>query len=1023
MRIGIDVGSTTIKCVVLDDENKIIHNSYERHFAMITEKTKEVMEGIKEKFDIKEPVYLAISGSAGMGLAENAGIPFVQEVYATKVAVSNRIPDTDVVIELGGEDAKILFLKGNLEVRMNGTCAGGTGAFADQMASLMNITGDEMNELAMNSDKIYSIASRCGVFAKTDIQPLLNQGARKEDISASIYKAIVNQTITGLAQGHPIEGNVVYLGGPLTFMSYLRDSFDEALKLKGTLPDDSLLFVALGAAYYANESIDLDAALEKIGEKKEFSAESALEPLFKDEEEYREFSERHAKATVKHRDSFEMDEEVFLGIDSGSTTLKLVLIDNDGNILYDRYTSNQGRPIDVVVELLKEMYEKYPDLKVTSAAVTGYGEEMMKSALGIDLGIVETVAHFTAAKFFLPDVQFIIDIGGQDMKCFKIVNGAIDNIFLNEACSSGCGSFLQTFAGSLGYEIAEFAKIGLFGQKPVDLGSRCTVFMNSSVKQAQKEGVSVEDISAGLSISVVKNALYKVIRVHTAKELGERIVVQGGTFLNDAVLRAFEKELGVNVIRPDIAGMMGAYGAALYASHTFAAAKKLDSVITVSGKVTEKNVETEEQNGIGNTNANDNGNGNENPVRGLISKEELDAFTYETKSINCNGCNNHCNLTVNTFPGGRKFIGGNKCEKPVTKKASDDSLNLYEYKLDYFRKTLEHQPENPKGTIGLPMALNMYEMMPFWHAFFTSMGYKVQISGFSNRKMYIKGQGTIPSDTVCFPAKMVHGHIIQLIEDEVDAIFFPCLTFNFNEKRGENHYNCAVIAGYPEVIGANIRDFGKCKYICEYLGPHNKKHFKKSMWELMNKYFEPSSKSEVYSACDVAYAAYELYVNDIRNQAIKIIGQCRMQGKKIVCLAGRPYHTDPEINHGIHKLIAQLGFGVISEDSVSYYMKKITLNLRNQWTYHARLFSAAAYVSRQPDMYLVHLVSFGCGLDAITTDEVRSILESEGQLYTQIKIDEVTNLGAVKIRLRSLIAAIKQAEEEKAQIENKNLDV
>ena len=980
MRIGIDVGSTTIKCVVLDDENKIIHNSYERHFAMIIEKTKEVVEEVIKKFNITEPVQLAISGSAGMGLAENAGIPFVQEVYATKVAVSNRIPDTDVVIELGGEDAKILFLKGNLEVRMNGTCAGGTGAFADQMASLMNITGDEMNELAMNSDKVYSIASRCGVFAKTDIQPLLNQGARKEDISASIYKAIVNQTITGLAQGHPIEGNVVYLGGPLTFMSYLRDSFDEALHLKGTLPDDSLLFVALGAAYYANEPIDLNEALKKIGEKREFSAANALEPLFKDENEYKEFSERHAKDTVQHRESFDTSEDVFLGIDSGSTTLKLVLIDKDGSILYSRYTSNQGRPIDVVVELLKEMYEKYPDLKVTSAAVTGYGEEMMKSALGIDLGIVETVAHFTAAKFFLPDVEFIIDIGGQDMKCFKIRNGAIDNIFLNEACSSGCGSFLQTFAGSLGYEIAEFAKIGLFGQKPVDLGSRCTVFMNSSVKQAQKEGVSVEDISAGLSISVVKNALYKVIRVNTAKELGERIVVQGGTFLNDAVLRAFEKELGVNVIRPDIAGMMGAYGAALYAERAHASAVR-------NGKA-------------------------DKDSKGLISKQELDEFTYETKSINCSGCNNHCNLTVNTFPGGRRFIGGNKCEKPVTQKSSDDSHNLYEYKLKYFEKLLETQPAEPKQIIGLPMALNMYEMLPFWHALFTKLGYGVKISGFSNRKMYIKGQGTIPSDTVCFPAKMVHGHIIKLIEDEVDAIFFPCLTFNFNEHHGENHYNCAVIAGYPEVIGANIRDFGKSKYICEYLGPHNKGHFKKSMWELMNKYFGPVSKGEVNSACEAAYAAYAAYENATRARAAEIINECRQQGKKIVCLAGRPYHTDPEINHGIHKLIAQLGFGVISEDSISHHMKKLTLNLRNQWTYHARLFSAAAYVSRQPDMYLVHLVSFGCGLDAITTDEVRSILESEGCLYTQIKIDEVTNLGAVKIRLRSLIAAIKQAEEE-----------
>ena len=997
IRIGIDVGSTTIKCVVLDENDKIIYNSYERHFAMITEKTREVMADVKEKFQITEPVYLSISGSAGMGLAENAGIPFVQEVYATKVAVSHRIPNTDVVIELGGEDAKILFLKGNLEVRMNGTCAGGTGAFADQMASLMNITGDDMNELATHADKIYSIASRCGVFAKTDIQPLLNQGARKEDISASIFKAIVNQTITGLAQGHPIEGNIVYLGGPLTFMSYLRDSFDEALHLKGTLPDDSLLFVALGAAYYAAEPVDMDKALEVIGAKKEFSAQTALEPLFKDEEEYKDFTERHKKDTVKRREDFDpVSEDIYLGIDSGSTTLKLVLIDHKGSILYSRYTSNQGRPIDVVLTLLKEMYEKYPDLKVRRAAVTGYGEEMMKSALGIDLGIVETVAHFTAAKFFLPDVEFIIDIGGQDMKCFKIRNGAIDNIFLNEACSSGCGSFLQTFAGSLGYEIEDFAKIGLFGQKPVDLGSRCTVFMNSSVKQAQKEGVSVEDISAGLSISVVKNALYKVIRVHTARELGEKIVVQGGTFLNDAVLRAFEKELGVNVIRPDIAGMMGAYGAALYARNAKDATDTKES----------KDVET--------ALAESTDSSHSASKTGLISKEELDAFTYETKSINCNGCNNHCNLTVNTFPGGRKFIGGNKCEKPVTKKASDDSLNLYEYKIRYFKEYLEkvNRPEAGK-TVGLPMALNMYEMLPFWAAFFSSLNYNVKISGFSNRKMYIKGQGTIPSDTVCFPAKMVHGHIIQLIEEEVDYIFFPCLTFNFDENRGENHYNCAVIAGYPEVIGANIRDFGKSKYICEYLGPHNKCVFKKRMWEIMNRYFDPVSKSEVYVACDIAYAAYELYMNEMRNKAYEIIGKSRLEGKKIVCLAGRPYHVDPEINHGIHKLIAQLGFAVVSEDAVSMYYKKLNLNLRNQWTYHARLFSAAAYVVSQPDMYLVHLVSFGCGLDAITTDEIRSMLESEGHLYTQIKIDEVTNLGAVKIRLRSLLAAIKQAEDEK----------
>ena len=980
MRIGMDIGSTTIKCVVLDDDNKIIHSSYERHLAMIRQKTQEVMEGIVTKFDIKEPVKFSISGSAGMGLAEEAGIPFIQEVYATKVSVSNRIPDTDVVIELGGEDAKILFLKGNLEVRMNGTCAGGTGAFADQMASLMNITGDEMNDLAGESTKLYSIASRCGVFAKTDIQPLLNQGARKEDISASIFKAIVNQTITGLAQGHPIEGNIVYLGGPLTFMSNLRKSFDESLGVTGTLPEDSLLFVALGAALYATEEVDLSKAAVIIGEKKEFTRDSALNPLFASEEEYAEFKARHEQDTVKRRESFDENEPVFLGIDSGSTTLKMTLIDKDGTLLYTKYESNQGRPIDVVVKQLKELYAKYPNLSVTGAAVTGYGEEMMKSALGIDMGIVETVAHFTAAKFFMPDVEFIIDIGGQDMKCFKIRNGAIDNIFLNEACSSGCGSFLQTFANSLGYEIADFANIGLYGKNPVDLGSRCTVFMNSSVKQAQKEGVMVEDISAGLSLSVVKNALYKVIRVHSAEELGKKIVVQGGTFLNDAVLRAFEQEMGVNVIRPDIAGMMGADGAALYARDI------------LTGKANRK----------------DDG-GAAKKKSGLISKEDLDAFTYETKSFNCNGCNNHCNLTVNTFPGGRKFIGGNKCSKPVTNKAADDSLNLYEDKMNRIKKIAEVQPENPKATVGLPLGLNMYEMFPFWHKLFTTLGFAVKCSGISNRAMYIKGQGTIPSDTVCFPAKMVHGHIMQLIEDGVDYIFYPSHTFNFNEKRGENHYNCAVVAGYPEVIRANIRDFGKSRFVSEYLGPHNKGHFKKSMYELLNREFGSFSKAEVNRACDAAYAAYESFVQATVTKGEEIIKTARAQGKPIVCLAGRPYHVDPEINHGIHKLIAELGFAVVSEDSVSFAYKKMPLNIRNQWTYHARLFSAAGYAAKQTDVYLVHLVSFGCGLDAITTDEVRNILESEGKLYTQIKIDEVTNLGAVKIRLRSLIAAIEQA--------------
>ncbi len=970
MKIGIDIGSTTIKCVVLDDEGNLLHKSYERHFAMITEKTQEVIRGLIDKFHITEPVVCAVSGSAGMGLAERVGMPFVQEVYATKVAVNRRIPDADVVIELGGEDAKILFLRGNLEVRMNGTCAGGTGAFADQMASLMQIDTGEMNELAKQHEKIYSIASRCGVFAKTDIQPLLNQGARKEDVSASIFYAIVNQTITGLAQGHPIEGKIVYLGGPLTFLTELRRAFDKTLKCEGTCPEDSLVFVALGAAYYAEEKVDLTSVLEKINEKSDVISSQTLQPLFANKEEFDAFMTRHAAHSVPRKEGIAYDGDAYLGIDSGSTTLKVVLTDADGAIIFSSYESNRGKPIEVVRSTLLKMYEQYPDVKIVSAAVTGYGEDMMRSALGIDIGVVETVAHFTAAKYFMPDVEFIIDIGGQDMKCFKIRGGAIDNIFLNEACSSGCGSFLQAFANSLGHPINEFANMGLFGDKPVDLGSRCTVFMNSSVKQAQKEGVTVENISAGLSISVVKNALYKVIRVHSAEELGKRIVVQGGTFLNNAVLRAFEKEIGVEVVRPDIAGMMGAYGAALYA-------KQMKRHSGYSG---------------------------------MLSYEGLKNFTYSIQSVTCKGCNNKCQLTINDFGEGRRFIGGNRCERPVTNKAQDDSLNLYEYKL----KQLAALPEGEgtRGVIGLPMGLNMYEMYPFWNTLFRELGFTVKMSGFSNRKLYLKGQSTIPSDTVCFPAKMMHGHIQKLIEMGVDAIFYPCMTYNFNERRAKNNFNCAVIAGYPEVIEANTLNFGDIQYINDYVGPHNRRGFHSRIRRVLEKYFGAFRRGEVKRACKRAYRAYDNYMADVNREGMRITEEARREGKKIIVLAGRPYHADPEINHGIHKLIAALGFAVISEDAVACMEKRFKVNLLSQWTYHQRLFSAAKYVAGQDDMYMVHLVSFGCGLDALTTDEVRSILEHYGNLYTQIKIDEVTNLGAVKIRLRSLIAAIEQKTKE-----------
>lgn len=981
MRIGIDIGSTTIKVVVLDDNDNIIHKSYERHYTMITDKTLEVLQGLIDKYNITEPVVMSVSGSAGMGLAERAQIPFIQEVYATKVAIGKRLPGTDCVIELGGEDAKILFLQGNLEVRMNGTCAGGTGAFADQMASLMRISADDMNDLAKKAEKIYPIASRCGVFAKTDIQPLLNQGARKEDISASIFHAIVNQTITGLAQGRPIEGNIVYLGGPLSFMSELRKSFDEALGQKGTLPEDSLLFVALGAAYYAKEPIDLVKAVKLIKESKDTIFTSSLKPLFKDEAEYEEFKERHAKDKVERIEGRDYDGDAYLGIDSGSTTLKVVLTDDQGSILFSRYESNQGKPIDVVIDALKEMYSKYPNVNIVSGAVTGYGEDMIKAALDVEYGVVETVAHFTAAKYFMPDVEFIIDIGGQDMKCFKIRNGAIDNIFLNEACSSGCGSFLQTFASSMGYPIDEFARLGLFGQNPVDLGSRCTVFMNSSVKQAQKEGVTVENISAGLSISVIKNALYKVIRVHSADELGKKIVVQGGTFLNDAVLRAFEQEMGVDVIRPDIAGMMGAYGAALYAKDLSKNDKKRDP-----------------------------------SKKGIISKEELDSFEYNVKSTTCQGCNNHCQLTINTFSGGRRFIGGNRCEKPVTKKAQDDSLNLYEYKIELLSQydDTEKDDNDPNAkVIGLPMGLNMYEMLPFWYTLFKELGYTVKISGFSNRAMYIKGQSTIPSDTVCFPAKMVHGHIQKLIEMDVDAIFYPCMTYHFNEHRARNCYNCAVVAGYPEVIAANTVNFGDIVYINDYLGPHSKGTFPGHMTDCLNQRLgESFSKSQVKKAASKAYEEYFSYKAKVTKRAHMIMDEARKKDMNIILLAGRPYHADPEINHGIHKLIAGLGFAVISEDAIAQDVAKFDVNLLPQWSFHQRVFQAAKYSADIKDVYLVQLVSFGCGLDAITSDEAREIVESSHKLYTQIKIDEVTNLGAVKIRLRSLIAAIESNKED-----------
>ncbi|MFQ8999140.1 acyl-CoA dehydratase activase [Fournierella massiliensis] len=968
MRVGLDIGSTTIKCVVLDEHDRVIYDTYERHGSHITEKAGELLARLAKEQVPGGKAYLAISGSAGMGLADGCGVPFVQEVFATRVAAKRLAPQADVVIELGGEDAKILFLSGGTEVRMNGSCAGGTGAFIDQMATLLKMSPEELNKAASRAEKTYTIASRCGVFAKSDIQPLINQGAAAGDIAASIYQAVVNQTIAGLAQGRPIQGNVLYLGGPLTFNSELRKSFDHTLELTGLCPEHSLHFVAMGAAFYADREMDLAQVAKTIGSIQQVGEYTSQPPLFANKQEYEDFHARHMRASVPCVPFGADVGPVHIGVDSGSTTVKVAVIDDNANLLFTDYQPNLGNPLPLIRDVLLKLYQNHPNLEVASVTSTGYGEELVKHAFRGDFGVVETVAHFTAARHFLPDVDFIIDIGGQDMKCFKIEDGAISDIFLNEACSSGCGSFLQTFAQALGYDVKEFAALGLFADKPVDLGSRCTVFMNSSVKQAQKDGASIQNISAGLSISVVKNAIYKVIRAASPEELGRRIVVQGGTFYNEAVLRAFEKEMGVEVVRPDIAGLMGAFGAALHGR----------SLVEKGHKSS------------------------------LLSRQELLEFTQKTQNVQCNGCTNHCQLTVSTFAGGRRLISGNRCEKPVTGKTAEDDLNLYAYK----QKMLAGYKPGPavRGTIGIPLCLNMYELLPFWHAFFTSLGFAVVTSPVSTRAMYIKGQASIPSDTVCFPAKLAHGHIRALADMGIKTIFYPCMSYNIDEHLGDNHYNCPVVAYYPEVLAVNCPELADVTFINEFVGLHRPKDFKKKMYEIMNRYFPGIKRGEVERAADMGYAEYNAHMQRLRDKGAEIIAAARAEGKRIVVLAGRPYHVDPEVNHGIDALLCRHGAAVITEDSVAWHEEKFPTTVLNQWTYHSRLYAAAKYCTTQKDMDLVQLVSFGCGVDAITTDETREILHEGGKLYTQLKIDEITNLGAVNIRIRSLFAALDEKE-------------
>ncbi|MBQ4647987.1 MAG: 2-hydroxyacyl-CoA dehydratase [Clostridia bacterium] len=969
--LGIDIGSTTAKAVLLKD-GEIIYEKYARHFSKVREKTAELVAEIKEIIGDTE-ITLAISGSAGLGLAEGISVAFTQEVFATGEVVKKLVPDACCVIELGGEDAKIIFFDGGVDERMNGSCAGGTGAFIDQMATLLNLTPDEMDVLSLEHKRIYPIASRCGVFAKTDIQPLLNQGANKADVAASIYQAVVNQTIAGLAQGRRIKGKVLFLGGPLYYCKGLRERFAKTLQLKddeAIFPEYARFAVAMGAAIYAEKSgtrIKVGELLEKIKYTKE-NAVSAnrLPPLFASPEEYRAFKTRHSLSTVPKRDIADYKGKAYLGIDCGSTTTKLVLISENREILYSYYSSNKGNPVEVVKDELIKIYGLTSNrVEICGCAVTGYGEELIKHAFGADAGIVETIAHYTAAKHFQPNVDFILDIGGQDIKCFRIRNGAIDSIMLNEACSSGCGSFLETFAKSMGCSIAEFAEKGIFGNNPVNLGSRCTVFMNSSVKQSQKEGAQTEDISAGLSASVVKNALYKVIRATDPNELGDKIVVQGGTFLNDAVLRSFEKELGKEVIRPDIAGLMGAFGAAIYAER-FEKSK-------------------------------------------LIGIEELKSFTHEAKSTVCKGCTNQCHLTINSFGGGKKLISGNRCEKGAGGSANSKPLpNLYEFKRNYLSNL--HHGDGNRGVIGLPLALGMFELLPLWNGIFTSLGFKTVVSSLSTRATYEKGQFSIPSDTVCYPAKIMHGHIEELIEKGVDCVFYPCLSYNIDEKASDNHYNCPIVAYYSELINGNMDISSRTKFLYPYLNINNKKELARELGEYL-KPFGSFSKLALVSAVRNGFKEYEKFMSAVKAEGIAALERARAEGKRIMILSGRPYHIDPEINHGIDQLACSLGFVVVSEDSVCHLTTPPeNVAVLNQWTYHARLYRAAKYATENSDAELVQLVSFGCGVDAITTDEVRTILEKGGKFYTQLKIDEITNLGAVKIRLRSLMSALEEKE-------------
>ena len=978
--LGIDIGSTTVKIAILNSQKEIIFSDYERHFANIQSTLANLLVKAFNQYGnlTLSPV---ITGSGGLTISKHLGVPFVQEVVAVSTALEDYAPQTDVAIELGGEDAKIIYFTNGIEQRMNGICAGGTGSFIDQMASLLKTDAIGLNEYAKDYKAIYPIAARCGVFAKSDIQPLINEGATKQDLAASIFQAVVNQTISGLACGKPIRGNVAFLGGPLHFLSELKQAFIRTLKLTDEhviAPDHSHLFAAVGSALSSKNEVktNIKSLSDLLTNGIEFEFEvNRMDPLFESPAQYQEFLDRHNQYAVAKSELDNYQGDCFLGIDAGSTTTKAALVGSDGSLLYSFYSNNNGSPLKTTLKAMKEIYSILPQgVNIVRSCSTGYGEALIKSALLLDEGEVETVAHYYAAAFFDPEVDCILDIGGQDMKYIKIKNGSVDSVQLNEACSAGCGSFIETFAKSLNYEVTEFAKIALLAKNPIDLGSRCTVFMNSKVKQAQKEGATVADISAGLAYSVIKNALYKVIKIADPKDLGNHIVVQGGTFYNDAVLKSFELISGCQAIRPDIAGIMGAFGAALIAREHY------------TGEATT-----------------------------MLTIDKINELKFESSMTRCKGCTNSCLLTINKFSGGRRFISGNRCEKGIGKEKNKDNIpNLYEYKL---KRYLNYDPlpkeVAKRGTVGIPRVLNIFENYPFWFTFFTKLGYHVELSPNSNRKIYEMGIESIPSESECYPAKIVHGHIMWLLQQGVTYIFYPCIPYERKEvKDTGNHYNCPIVTSYGENIKNNVEELKNPEI--RYQNPFLSFESEEIICKRLVQYFMDENQIPAHEIKEAVHAAWSELINarlDMSKKGEETMEYLKQTGRMGIVLAGRPYHVDPEINHGIPELINSYGVAVLTEDSISHLGEvERPLIVIDQWMYHSRLYAAASYVRTQPNLQLIQLNSFGCGLDAVTTDGVSDILTTAGKIYTVLKIDEVNNLGAARIRIRSLLSAIKDRE-------------